>query len=59
MVNVIYSEGDMDHDWKIKNSYIDLLHGDCIKRLRRMDDECVDSIQDSKPSVKVIHNNLT
>ena len=59
MVSEICLRFDMDHDWKIKNSYIDLLHGDCIKRLRRMDDECVDSIQDSKPSVKVIHNNLT
>ena len=39
----------MDHNWVIKGCYIDLLHGDCIQRLRRMDDECIDSIVSDPP----------
>ena len=39
----------MDYDYKIKNSYIDLLHGDCLKRLRRMDDECIDAVVTDPP----------
>ena len=39
----------MDHDWRIKGHFIDLLHGDCIKRLRRMDGQCIDAVVTDPP----------
>jgi DNA modification methylase len=38
-----------DKNWIIAGRYLDLLHGECIERMSRMDDCCVDSVITDPP----------